>query len=269
MANSAVSCFHIGCLKRRLANYQRVNNDSQRPDIHFIGVATLAFKHFRSDIVWCAANCSFFLAIKVEFGRKSKVTKLDFHLVVQKQIAQFEVTMDDAMRMQVLQSVDNLHSVALDFQLVQPLPPLEQFIHTLVLTQFKQYVHIFSILEEVLELAYVVVLNAPVDFNFTHQLLLCTAFSQARLLNNLGSMHIISFSINEFPTFSKTSFTQKLALDIPSCPVLVSRLVFLFNQRILSDRVLYSIWPANVSSPIDQHLFHLHASSIFSLKLYI
>jgi hypothetical protein len=80
-----------------------------------------------------------------------------------------------------------------------------------------------------LELAHVVVLNASVDFDLTHQLLLCSAFGQAGLLNDLGSMDIISFSINEFPTFGKPSLAQKLALDIPSCPVFVPRLIFLFN----------------------------------------
>ena len=92
-----------------------------------------------------------------------------------------------------------------------------------------------------LKLAHVAVLNAPVNFDLAHQLLLCSAFGQAGLLNDLGSMDIIGFSIDEFPTFGKPSLAQKLALDIPSCPVLVPRLIFLFNKGVLSDHVLLSI----------------------------
>jgi hypothetical protein len=86
--------------------------------------------------------------------------------------------MDDTMRMQVLQCVNNLHSVALDFKLMQPLPAFEKFVHALVLTQLKQDVDVLRVFEEVLELADVGVLDASVNFDLAHQLLLRAALCQ-------------------------------------------------------------------------------------------
>ena len=44
--------------------------------------------------------------------------------------------MDDAMRVQVLQSIDNLCSIALYFQLMEALSPFEQLVHALILAKF-------------------------------------------------------------------------------------------------------------------------------------
>lgn len=60
--------------------------------------------------------------------------------------------MDDAVRVQVLKSVYDLHSVALHLDLVQPLPPPQQLIHALIVTELQQYVNVLCILEEVLKL---------------------------------------------------------------------------------------------------------------------
>jgi len=45
--------------------------------------------------------------------------------------------MNNPMRMEIFQSVDNLKGVAFDFQLMQSLPSFEQFIHALVVAQFE------------------------------------------------------------------------------------------------------------------------------------
>lgn len=79
------------------------------------------------------------------------------------------------MRMQILQSVNDLYGIALDLKFMQSLPALEQFVHALILTQFKQDVDVLSIFKEVLELTNVDVLNRSVYLDLTHQLLLGTA----------------------------------------------------------------------------------------------
>ena len=58
---------------------------------------------------------------------------------------------------------------------MQSLPALEQFVHALILTQFKQDVDVLSIFKEVLELTNVDVLDRSVYLDLTHQLLLGTA----------------------------------------------------------------------------------------------
>ena len=79
------------------------------------------------------------------------------------------------MRMQILQSVNDLYGIALDLKFMQSLPALEQFVHALILTQFKQNIDVLSIFKEVLELTNVDVLDRSVYLDLTHQLLLGTA----------------------------------------------------------------------------------------------
>ncbi len=79
------------------------------------------------------------------------------------------------MRVQILQSINDLYGIALDLKFMQSLPALEQFVHALILTQFKQDIDVLSIFKEVLELTNVDVLDRSVYLDLTHQLLLGTA----------------------------------------------------------------------------------------------
>ena len=135
-------------------------------------MATLALKDFGRNIVRRTANGALFLAVEVEFGRQAEIAQLYLHLVVQEQVAKFEIAMDDTVRVQVLQGVNDLHSVTLHLQLMQSLPALQQLIHRLVVAEFKKDVHILTILEEVLEVAHMGVLDTAMNLDLTHQLLL-------------------------------------------------------------------------------------------------
>lgn len=182
--NSFVGGFDVGRFEGRLANDQSIDDNTQRPDVYLVGVTALTFEHLWRDVVGCTANSSLFLAIEVQFRRQSKVAKFYLHLVVQKQVSEFQVAMNDPVGVQVLESLDDLHGVALHFQLVQTLSSFEQFVHGLVLAKFQQDVNVLGILEEVLELTNMEVLDAAVDLDLAHQLLLGSTFGQARLLND-------------------------------------------------------------------------------------
>jgi hypothetical protein len=86
--------------------------------------------------------------------------------------------MDYAMRVQILQCVDDLDGVALHLQLMQSLPPSQQFVHALIGAQFQQDIDVLSIFEEMFEFNYSLMMNRPMNFNLAHQLLLGPAFSQ-------------------------------------------------------------------------------------------
>ena len=86
--------------------------------------------------------------------------------------------MNDSVRVQVLQCIDDLHSVTLHLKFVQPLPSLEQVVHALVGAQFEQDVHVFLVLKEVLELYHVDVLDGSMNFDLAHKLLLGPALGQ-------------------------------------------------------------------------------------------
>ena len=76
--------------------------------------------------------------------------------------------MNDPVRVQVLQCLDDLQSVALHLKLMESLPSLKQFIHTLVLAEFQQDVYIFSVFKEVLEETDIAMFDGTMDLDFTH-----------------------------------------------------------------------------------------------------
>ena len=96
--DALVGRLHIGRLEGRLTDDERVDDDADGPDVDLVRVALLAFEHLGSDIVRSTANSALALAIKLELGSEAEVTDFDLHLVVEEEVAEFEVTMDDSVR---------------------------------------------------------------------------------------------------------------------------------------------------------------------------
>ena len=97
--NPIVCGFNISSFKRRFANDQGVNDDTEGPNVDFIGVTSATFQHFRSDIIRRTTNSPFLLSIKVQFCCEAKVSKFDLHFVVNKEVAQLQIPMNNPMLM--------------------------------------------------------------------------------------------------------------------------------------------------------------------------
>lgn len=128
LLNSTVRGFDVGRLERRLSYDQGVNDDAQRPDIDFIRVARLSFEHFRCDVVRRTADSSFLLTIEVELGGEAEIAELDLHFVVEEEVTQLQISMDDAMTVEVLDSGADLVDIALDLELVQSLTSAQKLV---------------------------------------------------------------------------------------------------------------------------------------------
>lgn len=74
--------------------------------------------------------------------------------------------MDDSMRMEVLDSIANLHYVALNFEFMEALTSSEELIEGSGTAHFKQNVHILGVLEEVFEADNIGVMEGSMDLNF-------------------------------------------------------------------------------------------------------
>jgi hypothetical protein len=185
--NAVVSGFNIGRLKRRLANYQCVNDDAERPNIDLVRVARLALENLRRNIIRSSADGPLALSIEVDLGSKTEVADLYLHFLIDKQIAEFEIPVDHSVRVQILEGANYLQRVALHLQFVEPLPPFEQVVERLVLADFEENVNVLCIFEKVIELANMLVLQTPVDFDFAHQLLLGATLGERSFLHNFAS----------------------------------------------------------------------------------
>ena len=213
-SDSLVGCLDVRCLEGGLTDNQSVDYDSDRPDVDLVRVTLLALEHFWGDIVRSTADGTLALSIELELGGETKITDLNLHLVVKEEITEFEISMDDAMTMQVLDGSANLVDIALDFKLVQTLTSSQKLIKGLVLAEFKEDVDVLSILKEVLEAYDVVLMKGSVNFDLRHQLLLGTSLSQGGLHNNLGSRNSLVLEVSELEAASETSLSEELALQV-------------------------------------------------------
>jgi hypothetical protein len=94
----------------------------------------------------------------------------------------------------------------------------------------------------VLELTHVGVFNAPVNFDFTHQLLLGTTLCETQFLDNFSRVDVFSLGINELPALGKSAFAQKLAFYVASGGVVIPDFVFLLDVSILRSHLSRSFW---------------------------
>jgi hypothetical protein len=65
-------------------------------------------QYFGSDIVWRSAGGEPALPGRLEPSGKSKVSNFDLHAVVEKDVAELNVSVDDSLAMEILQSIYEL-----------------------------------------------------------------------------------------------------------------------------------------------------------------
>jgi len=79
--------------------------------------------------------------------------------------------MNNPVRMQILESINDLHGIALYLELMKSLPSLEQLVHTLVMAELKQDINVVAVFKEMHELSNVGMFHRSMNLDLTHQLL--------------------------------------------------------------------------------------------------
>jgi hypothetical protein len=123
-----VSSLNIVGLEWRFTDDQSVDDDSERPDIDLVRVTLLSLENLWSNIIWSTTDGSLSLSIELKFGGKTEITYLDFHLVVEEEITEFEISVNDSVGMKILYGVADLDDIALDLQLVESSPSSQKFV---------------------------------------------------------------------------------------------------------------------------------------------
>lgn len=57
----------------------RVEDDTDGPVIDLVAVAVWVFEHFRSQVVWCAADSLLALAFEHNLGGKAEIPNFELH----------------------------------------------------------------------------------------------------------------------------------------------------------------------------------------------
>ena len=104
----------------------------------------------------------------------------------------------------------------------------------MILAQLKQDVDVLAVLEEMLKVANVRVLDAPVDLDLAHKLLLGSTLCQTALLDDFGRMHECSLRIDELEALGEASLAEEFSFEIASDANFTIRLFELFfNHGLL------------------------------------
>lgn len=123
-----VSGLNIVGLEWRFTDDQSVDDDSERPDIDLVRVTLLSLENLWSNIIWSTTDGSLSLSVELKFGGQTEITYLDFHLVVEEEITEFEISVNDSVGMKILYGVADLDDIALDLQLVESSPSSQKFV---------------------------------------------------------------------------------------------------------------------------------------------
>ena len=230
-SNSLISRFDVRSLKGRLADNQRIDDDTDRPNVDFVRVTLFAFQHFGRNIVRGTADGTLALTIELEFRGQTEITDFDLHFVVQEEVTELQISVDDAMTVEVLDSRADLVDVALNLELVQSLTPTQKLVERLVLAELKQDVDVLGVLEEVLEADNVVLVQRAMNLDLRHELLLRTSLSQCALHDYFGGTDSLILQIGELETAGEAALAEELALEV----LLDAYLAVVFDDLLFDD----------------------------------
>ena len=69
------------------------------------------------NIVWSSTSSVPSLSLVLQFCRKAEISNFDLHFVIQEDIAQFYISMQNVIPVQILKAIDNLEKVAFGLKL--------------------------------------------------------------------------------------------------------------------------------------------------------
>ena len=101
LGDSSIGLLVVGCFEGWFSTEHRIEDYTGRPHINRVGVAVFLVDYLRGDVVWRATDSPLLFVFKVKFGSEAEVTYFDLHLLRQHNVAQFEISVHNSMRMQI------------------------------------------------------------------------------------------------------------------------------------------------------------------------
>lgn len=126
-----VCCIGVFSLKGRDPKVKSVEYDSDAPNIH-LEMVPLSLQHLRSDVIRCPTDRPLTLPLELQLRRQSEIPNFDIELSIYKDIAQFEVPVNDPLGMYVFHPVDNAQHEGLYLGRDEIVPYANQLVQRLV-----------------------------------------------------------------------------------------------------------------------------------------
>ena len=131
-------------LERARAERHRVQRAAQRPNVHFVAVATTvrSCEDFWSNVVGSATERLLSLVGLTELRGETQVANLDFQVVIEEDICKLQIAVDDAAAVEILDGVDDLEKEVLDLRLCETLSTLHEVTQCLLVRLQRKKMHI-------------------------------------------------------------------------------------------------------------------------------
>lgn len=200
-------------LERRLANQQRVQNAAQRPHVDLVRVA-LFVEHLGRYIVGRAAQSLFPLALKVNSGRQTEIANLELHVVVQKQVAQLQVSVNDFVVVQVLAREHYLPHEVARLGLRDRFAPLVHFHEGAAAAQLQYDVHVLIVLEKGVKLDNVLMMDGPVNGDLLGHFLFLMLLGEQLFGHDFARVNLFRIQVGELVAAGEAALAQEFAAHV-------------------------------------------------------
>jgi hypothetical protein len=166
-----VDCFDILCLERWLANYESVQDNSNRPRVNLEAVSViLVEEYFRSDVVWCPADGLLTFTRALNQGCQPKVSHFDVHVGIEEEVAKFQVTVNDLVCVHVVTCAKKLNHEETSFWFCEAASAAEHVHKGTIVAELKGHVNVRIVLETVEEANDVRMTQSPMNLDLSIEL---------------------------------------------------------------------------------------------------
>lgn len=195
-------------------------------------MAVLARENLRGDIVGRPAKSLPLLSFKFDPLSQSKITNLTLELIIEENVAQFQIPVNIVVIMDVCEALSNMLRVIENLQFSESLSCLEQHVKGTIRAKLQNHKHIKRVLEEVLKLCDVLMLHSFVYLNLRMQLLFGSISHDGVFINNLDSIVSPILQICDLVAVGESSFSEEPAFLILSDNLLtIFRILNLLNYN--------------------------------------
>lgn len=106
--NLILKLVHVGCFKRNCSVEHGIEHHTCTPNIGLETFVSFSLENFRSDVGWCSTLFGLSLVFVRDKLADSKVANFDVTFRSQKNVVKFDISVQDSLMVNILQSFDDL-----------------------------------------------------------------------------------------------------------------------------------------------------------------
>ena len=155
-------------------------------------------ENLRRNVVWRATDCLLPFTGAFDESSKPKVTDFDIHVRIEKEVAKFQITVDDLMGVHIVTCTDELDHEESGFGFSEATATTEHVHERATGAKFERHVDVGLIFKTFLETNNIGVLQGLVDLDFGVQLHVCLVVDAKAILLGWFTLVLAFLVLSEF-----------------------------------------------------------------------